>query len=176
MSPRPTSVAASIQWLQWSQSLPMLPMSEPTMARGDILPPLGRIEARDAHKNNTRRRNNQSESGRGNAGVEKDTNNTTISRNGGGIVEKIQQLSWTVAATVDGMKTQQPTGHTDNDNNERMQRAGEEMGSRNNTTINQSGWYWYFLLCCLCGFVYKVIVLISNKWPVTAYYMFLKVL
>eukprot|EP00956_Cyclotella_meneghiniana_P041425 scaffold226408_cov30-Cyclotella_meneghiniana.AAC.1 len=58
------------------------------MARGDILPPSERTEARDAHKNNTRRRNNQSESGRGNAGVEKDTNNTTISRNGGGEMGK----------------------------------------------------------------------------------------
>eukprot|EP00956_Cyclotella_meneghiniana_P027054 scaffold59901_cov64-Cyclotella_meneghiniana.AAC.1 len=63
------------------------------MARRDISSPSRRIEARDAHKNSTRRRNNQSGSGRGNAGVEKDTNNTTISRNGGGIVEKIQQLS-----------------------------------------------------------------------------------
>ena len=90
MSPRPASVAAAlIQWPQRSQSPPRLPTSEPTMARGDILPPSERIEARYAHKNNTRRRNNQSESGRGNVGVEKDTNNTTISRNAGGIVEKI---------------------------------------------------------------------------------------
>ena len=55
MSPRPASVAAAlIQWPQRSQSPPRLPTSEPTMARGDILPPSGRTGANKTHKNNTK--------------------------------------------------------------------------------------------------------------------------
>eukprot|EP00956_Cyclotella_meneghiniana_P005653 scaffold7283_cov41-Cyclotella_meneghiniana.AAC.2 len=54
MSPRPASVAAALfQWPQRSQSPPRLPTSEPTMARGDILPPSGRAGANKTHKNNT---------------------------------------------------------------------------------------------------------------------------
>eukprot|EP00956_Cyclotella_meneghiniana_P016276 scaffold25630_cov78-Cyclotella_meneghiniana.AAC.2 len=74
------------------------------MARGDILPPSGRIEARDAHTNPHKPHNNQS----------------------------------TRQQSAEN-ETQQPTGHTENDNNERMQRAGEEGGITSNTTINQSG-------------------------------------
>ena len=51
MSPRPASVAvALIQWPQRSQSPPRLPTSEPTMARGDILPPDGTTGAGETTK------------------------------------------------------------------------------------------------------------------------------
>ena len=55
MSPRLAAAAAAlIQRPQRSQSPPRLPTSEPTMARGDILPPSGRTGANKTHKNNTK--------------------------------------------------------------------------------------------------------------------------
>ena len=107
--------------------------------------------------NNTQWHNNQSGCGRGYAGVVQTEITATISRNGEGNNAKIQQLLWTIAAAVDGNWTQQPTGSTVKYKNERMRRVGEEGGITSNTTINQSGWYCYFLFCCLWGLVLSVI-------------------
>eukprot|EP00956_Cyclotella_meneghiniana_P036210 scaffold122829_cov30-Cyclotella_meneghiniana.AAC.3 len=54
------------------------------------------------------------------------------------IWRKIQQLFDTFLAAGVGKRTQQPTEFDENDNNERMRRAGEEGGIESNTTINRS--------------------------------------
>ena len=52
-------------------------------------------------------------------------------------MQKIQQILDLFVADHNKLKTQQPTGYTENDKNKRMRRAGEEGDIASNTTINQ---------------------------------------
>ena len=78
------------------------------------------------HTNPHKPYNNQSGSGRGNAGVEISKTMQQSAVIEVEMSQKIQQLSWTVVAAGDRRGTQQPTEYDENDNNERMRRAGGE--------------------------------------------------
>eukprot|EP00956_Cyclotella_meneghiniana_P011606 scaffold16320_cov44-Cyclotella_meneghiniana.AAC.1 len=55
----------------------------------------------------------------------------------GEIMRKIQQIFDLFVADHNQSKTQQPTGYTENEENERMRWVGEEGDIASNTTINQ---------------------------------------
>eukprot|EP00956_Cyclotella_meneghiniana_P038252 scaffold150917_cov36-Cyclotella_meneghiniana.AAC.1 len=113
--------------------------SEPTTARGDISPPDGKEGPQEATQQQTRTQ--QSIGMR--TGVWGGSIPVKQMQQSAGIEvekwEKIQQLLDTFAAAREVMQTQQPTEYAEKDKNERMQRAGEEGGITNNTTINRSG-------------------------------------
>eukprot|EP00956_Cyclotella_meneghiniana_P016073 scaffold25161_cov42-Cyclotella_meneghiniana.AAC.2 len=96
------------------------------MARGYISPPLGRIEAREAHKNTHEYTTINRNAGGGMGGS---ITVKQMQQSAGIEVEKwgkIQQLFDTFVAAGMGKRTQQPTEYDENDNNERMRRAGGE--------------------------------------------------
>ena len=87
----------------------------------------GHVGPQKQHK----RHNNQSVCGRGNAGVKNVCNNTTISRAGWKMRQKITNILSSraiIAARITGKQTQQPTGLIKRCRFERMQLMGGEGG------------------------------------------------